>query len=178
MENENIDGQEVIETPESEVETVETPSEEVEESVEEKIARLEAEKLDLDEKNKKLYARLKKEEKPALKQEVSNDGLSNKDVLFLAKADVHEDDIDELLEWAKFKKVPVQEAFKLLKSTLDVRNEERRTAQATQIRGGARGSAKVNGEELLAKAQRTGEVPDTTEGMQALFQARLKRMIK
>ena len=65
--------------------------------------------------------------------------LSTKDVLFLAKADIHEDDMDEVLEWSKFKKISVSDAFKQLKPTLDVRSEERKSAQVTQTKG-ARGA--------------------------------------
>lgn len=112
--------------------------------------------------------------KPNVQAE-SPDGLSNKDVLFLAKADVHEDDMDELVEYAKFKKLPLSEAYKSYKGVLDVKAEERRTAAAANTKGGPRGTSKVSGEDLLAKAETTGEVPTSTEGMQNLFLARQMR---
>jgi uncharacterized protein Smg (DUF494 family) len=104
-------------------------------------------------------------------------GLSNKDVIFIAKSDIHSDDLDEVLEWAKFKKVDVSEAYKQLKGQLDLKNEQRKTAQATQITTGKRGNTKDSGEELLTRAERTGEVPETTEGMQALFRAKLAKKL-
>lgn len=174
MENE-VDGSEVLETTE---ETVEETVEETPEVLKARIAELEgkvstteAEKAELGEKNKQLFARLKKN--PESKQE----NLSNKDLLYLAKADIHEDDMDEVLEIAKLRKVPVSEAHKFMKPILAQRQEERTTAAATQTKGGARGTSKVSGEDLLARAERTGEVPDTAEGMSALFSARLARRL-
>jgi hypothetical protein len=164
MENENIDAPEVIETPESEVETVETP----EEDTEEVITKLKREKDELEEKNRKLYARLKKEDAPKVKETE----LSSKDLLFLAKVNIHEENLDEVLEWAKFKKISVSEAYGQLKSKLEADEEMRKTASVTQTKGGARGVSKVSGEDLLSKAQRTGEVPDSDEGMNAMFAAR------
>lgn len=125
------------------------------------------------ERLKKAEADLK-EAREKLKTSTSRpvETLSNKDILFLAKADVHEDDLDEVLEWSKFKKITVSEAHKQLKPSLDVKDEERKSANATQVRSGARGTSKVSGEDLLAKAERTGEVPDDQASMQAIFEAR------
>lgn len=173
MENENIDAPEVIETQEPGEETVETP----EETAEDKISRLEAEKAELEDKNKKLYARVKKEPKVEEKK-IETEGLTQKDLLFLAKSDIHEDNLDEVLEWAKFKKVSVADAYKQLKPKLDIEAEQRKTAEATNTKGGARGGAKVSGEEILAQADKTGTIPETTEGMQAHFFARLNRTLK
>jgi hypothetical protein len=167
MDQENIDAQEVIETPESEVETVETPEGE-EGDLAEELARVRKENEDLVEKNKKLYARVKKEDAPKAKEPE----LSSKDLLFLAKANIHEESLDEVLEWARFKKVTVADAYNQLKSKLDADAEMRKTANVTQVRGGARGTSKVSGEDLLTKAQTTGEVPDSEEGMNAMFAAR------
>lgn len=106
----------------------------------------------------------------------SQDGLSNKDVLYLAKADIHEDDLDEVLEYARFKKVPVNDAHKQYKAVLDIRAEERKTAAATAAgKGGARGASKVTGEDLLRKAEQTGEVPTDPDKMRELAEARIAR---
>lgn len=179
MDEPNKDAPEVLETPETEAEAVETPEVVVEETPDERdarIAELEKKAAELESKNKQLYERAKKAEtKPAA--EPSQDGLTNKDVLFLAKADIHEDDIDEVLEWAKFKKVPVSDAYKQMKDVLDVRAEQRKTAAATQTGKSSRGTSKVSGDDLLSKAERTGEVPDTAEGMTELFKARLARRV-
>jgi hypothetical protein len=172
----NQDGSEVLETTEKVAEeTTETP----EELTAEQIAELKAKAAKADElekKNKQLFERAKKAETE--KAPLQEEGLSNRDVLYLAKADVHEDDVDEVLDWAKFKKISVAYAHKQLKATLDVRAEQRKSASASHTKGGARGTSKTTGEDLLRKAERTGEVPETAEGMNDLFLARQKRRLE
>lgn len=170
MEPENLDAPEVLETPEVAEETIETP--ETVDERDERIARLEKEKAELESKNKQLYERTKKKEAEKV------DGLSSMDVLALSKADIAQEDIEEVLEYAKFKKIPVAEALKsqTIKTILNERNEERKTALATQTRGGARGTSKVSGEELLSKFERTGEIAVTDEAMTELFKARRARL--
>ena len=75
----NVDGQEVIETTDTEVEQEKQTTEEGE-SADEKIARLEKEKEELEEKNKKLFARTKEAE-TKVKTSVSTDTISAKDFL-------------------------------------------------------------------------------------------------
>lgn len=181
MEKDTQDESEVQETTETEAEAVETTEEE-ETLTKEEIAEL-RKKADASSQN---FERLKKTEadlkeaKAKLKAqapETSQDGLSNKDILYLAKADIHEDDIDDVLEMARLKKVSVAEAFKFMQPILDTRAEERKSASATQTRS-ARSTNKTSGTDLLAKAERTGEVPETDEGMLALFEARRSRQFK
>lgn len=182
MEN-NQDAPEVLETP---VEPVEEQTEEPQPEPEApQISAKELEALrakaaqadELEVKNKKLFTRAKEAETVVKKQSSKEDGLSNKDVIFLAKADIHEDDVQEVIDWSKFKKISVSDAYKQLKDTLDVRAEQRKTAAATQVKGGARGTSKVSGEDLLARAERTGDVPESDDGMAELFKARLARRI-
>lgn len=169
MEPNYTDAPEVLETQEVAEETTETP--ENPDERDERIAQLEKEKADLESKNKQLFERTKKAAVPS--KEI--DGLSTKDVLYLAKADVHQDDIEDVLEWAKFKKISVADAHKHLKSTLDVRAEERKSASVSHTKGGARGTSKTSGTDLLRRAEQTGEVPDTTDGLNDLFEARQKQ---
>jgi hypothetical protein len=166
MDNETQDAPEVLETQEIEQETPVVPE------TDEEKENLRKEVEDLKKKNSQLYARVKKEE---TKAPLQTDGLSSKDVLFLAKVDVHADDIDDVLDWAKFKKVSVTEAYKQLKGVLDVKAEERKTAAVTQTKGSPRGTTKITSEDLLQKAELSGEVPDTAEGLRQLVQARLAR---
>lgn len=123
---------------------------------------------ELEAKNKKLFERLKK-------APLDND-LSALDAVAMVKADVHDDDIEQVIEFAKFKKLPVREALKqpLLQSMLKDSVEMRRTAQATTVKGGTRIAATPKPEDFLAKAER-GEIVDSDEGMKGIFQARLAR---
>lgn len=162
MENENT---EVIDSPTDEVVVETTPEIDVEA---------------LKQTNKELYERAKKAEK-ALKEvkpvekPAETPDLSNKDILYLAKADVHEDDIDEVLEWAKFKKVDVKEAHKQLKGVLDTKAEQRRSAEVTQTKG-SRGASKPSNEDLISRASK-GQLPDKDEDIEALAAAEMATKI-
>lgn len=166
--------EEIVETPDLE----ETHEEEVVEEEKVELTKAEVDELrqkagerdEFEKKNKQLFERAKKN------TQAEKDGLSNKDLLFLAKTDIHEDDIEEVQDWAKFKKVSISEAYKQLKGTLDIRNEERKTADATSTKPGARGTTKTSPADVLSKAER-GEVIETDEGMRDLFKARIDRKL-
>ncbi len=165
------DDQQVLETAEVAEETTETP-----EVTAEEIAQLKAKAAKADElegKNKQLFERLKKAEVKAPLQEVKSDGLSTKDVIFLAKADIHEDDVSEVLDWAKFKGVTVSEAHKQLKGVLADRSEQRKTAETTNISNARRSTVKVTDETILEKASK-GDLPDSDEGIERLVKAKMK----
>lgn len=168
----NEDVQEVLETPETEAEPDNTEVES-EETQDDDIEAIKKKAEDLEKKNRQLYERLKKQEK-TVPSETS--GLAPKDLLALTKADISVDDFDEVQDYARYKNISIAEALShnTLKSILAERAEERRTAQATQTRS-ARTTAKNTGEDLLRKAQTTGEVPTTDEGLMALAKARLER---
>jgi len=119
-------------------------------------------------------AEKEKKEKEGETKEVKPE-LSTKDVLYLAKTDIHEDDLSEVLDWAKFKNISVQEAYKSLKGTLDVRNAERKTAEATDTKGG-RPAAKITGDSLLEKA-RQGQVSEKEEDIDKIVEARMEEKI-
>lgn len=102
----------------------------------------------------------------------STSDLSSKDVIFLAKADIHEDDMDEVLDWAKFKKVPVSEAYKQLKTTLQVRSEERKSANTANTGNARRGSSQATSEALISQA-RSGKIPESDEDIQRLVKAKM-----
>jgi len=90
--------------------------------------------------------------------------LSTPDVIFLAKTDIHDDDMEDVLKHAKLHKVSMKEAYSFLKPILDVRKEQRQTSQATHTRGSARGSSKISDETLLENAKR-GKLPDNDADM-------------
>lgn len=172
---ENQDESQVLETEttdqstEQKAETEQLSSEEIAD-----LRRKAAERDDFETKNKQLYERAKKAETKA----PSNDSdLSPRDVVLLMENKVAAEDIDDVVQAAAILKKPLAEALKsnVVRTLLAEKAEERRTANATQTRTTARGSSKVSGEELLAKAESTGEVPDTDEGMAALVAARQAR---
>ena len=176
---------------EEEIENLDSPNEEGVESAkdEAQVEDIEA----LKEQNKKLFARAKKAEgftlkedgkwvkepkketKPEPKRENPEakvqEGLTNKDILYFAKADIHEDDIDTVLEWSKFKNISVKEAHNELKAVLATKSEERRSAQATQIRG-ARGATASTAQDLISNA-RKGILSEKDEDIEALAMAEM-----
>lgn len=165
----NTDAAEVLETQQTEdqpeIGTTE-PQETEAPQIDEEKEQLRRDKEELEKKNKQLFERLKKQP-----TSTSKDDLSNKDILYLAKADIHDEDMDDVVAQARLQKISVAEAHQFMKPILQERAEMRTTAAATNTRSGARGSAKTTPEEVLSKAHK-GETFDTVEGMQAIFQAR------
>ena len=176
MENENVLDENLNTSEESaDLNTVEesVDSEESTESVEDLKARLE--KSEEEKNNQRIRA--EKAERQAKTVEVKTEtpvGLSSKDTIALINAKVHEDDVDDVLDYAKYKKISVAEALKssVIKASLTEKEELRTTANATNTGKTRSGISKVSGDSLLSKAQKTGEVPDTDEGMDALLKAR------
>jgi hypothetical protein len=131
--------------------------------------------------NYKVRAEKAEKDFKALKERFESsqkEGLSQTDVITLAKADIHEDDIDEVLDFAKYKKVSVREALGsgVIKSLLAERKEERATAQATSTGNKRAGTRALSGDELLSQAI-AGKVPDTKEGIEALAEARYQSKV-
>lgn len=102
-----------------------------------------------------------KRSKPAESILEKKDDLSPKDVLALAKANLHEDDLEEVIEFARFKKIEVTDALKnpTLKTILTEKAEFRKTADATTTGQQRRVATKVTDEALLDKASK-GEIPE------------------
>src|SRR3990167_6565943 len=112
-----------------------------------------------------------KEEKTETKSE-----LNLKDIRALQ--DVHDDDVDEVVEYAKFKGVSIAEAKKspVIQAHLRTKEEERATAQATNTGGGKRTTSKNTPEAILERAE-SGQLPEDDEGIKALSEARLQQKL-
>jgi hypothetical protein len=173
----NQDGSEVHETPEKAEETAQETQLSPEEIADLK-KKAEASSQNF-ERLKKTEAELK-ELKAKLQDSSSHkeDALSPKDFLALNEAKVTSEDFDEVIRVSKILGKPISEALKdqTLKTILETRADERRTAAATQVRGGARGAAKVTGEDFLQKAEEKLQLPDSDEDMVKLAEARLARL--
>lgn len=103
--------------------------------------------------------------------------MSTRDLLALVSAGVHEEDIAEVEEYAKFKGISIAEAIKapMVKTLLNEKQEVRKTAQATNTGNVRKGQAKVSGETLLAKARAGEAVADPEALAQAHFEEKMKR---
>jgi len=158
--------------PDEETEPLNSEEDESPEVLKEKL--LKAEELAKNqkiraEKAESLAKQLK--DKPAEKETPKND-MSLKDIRALG--DVHDDDVDDVIDYAKFKGITVAEAKKspTMQSLLKAKTEERKTAEVTNTGGSRGGSSKVSPETLIQNANK-GKLPESDEGIDALMHAKL-----
>jgi hypothetical protein len=175
MENEELEN---IDSQTDESEELDSTTE----TVDQEDESTEEDKPEYTEREKQLYARAKKaeaalkENKPAEKKKEAQTGnLSTLDIIALSKADIADEDIDEVLEYAKYKGISVKEALgaSILKATLSEKNEERKSAQAVNTGATRRGSSQVSDDRLMADA-RKGVMPEKEEDMARLAILRIK----
>lgn len=181
MENENdvADIENTAEEVDLNSTTEEVESEETTESIDELRTRLaKAEEIAESQKIRAEKAEKLVKTKAETKVEAHNDtSLSSKDTIALINAKVHEDDVEDVIDYAKYKKISVAEALKssVIKASLAEKSEFRATANATNTAKARSGGSKASGDTLLDKAKRTGEVPDSDEGLNALVAARYSK---
>ena len=167
--------------------TIDTPNDE-EVTTEETTEEVDEEKETLREENKKLFARAKKAEgfvlengewvkKPKVERQEPQEersGLSDKDLLFLARTDIHEDNLDELKDWAKFKKISMSEAYQQLKPKFDTDAEIRKSAEVTTTGSRRAPTGKISDEAFLKKMQ--NEIPEPgSADAERLFEIRHRK---
>lgn len=100
--------------------------------------------------------------------------LTTTDILAIAKADIHEEDIDRVTKFAKMEGISVKEALGNddLRAILERRAESRKTAQASNT-GSHRPSATEKSSDQLVSEARSGKMPDVNN-LDAFFEAELK----
>lgn len=101
--------------------------------------------------------------------------LSSKDLMAIVNAKVPEDDIDEVVEYAKYRKTSIGEILKdpIMKATLDLRAEERNTASAANTNTSRRGSNRVPDDVLMHNASK-GKMPENDAEIARLMAAKYK----
>ena len=169
--NSNTAEEVVLETTGEDAEVIETETEE--ESVEDLKARLA--KADELAKNYKIRAeKAEKKTKENKEAPTEKKDLSSKDIIALMNNKVAEEDIDEVVDYAKFKGISVQEALKTgtIKATLRERGEQRDVANATNTGTVRRGSSKVADDVLISNASK-GKMPESDEEIERLMKAKL-----
>lgn len=123
------------------------------------------------------YRTLATENKPTpspVKTDDDKGGLSEKDRFALFRADVHYDDFEDVLDYAKLKKVSVAEAVNssFIKSHLADQSEKRKSAEVANTGTTRKAPVKITDELLLEKASK-GEVPEKgSEEAERLFYLR------
>lgn len=167
---------------EQEVETSAEPQEEVEveaalEEVPEVEEKDEEEEIDWKERALKAEKAIEKAKKKAKEAPVKVTGdLTTSDIIALTKANIDDEDVDEVLKYAKYENISVKEALNtsVLKAILADRKELRTSAQAVNTGTTKRASSQISDERLLADA-RKGIMPENPDDIARLTLLRLKR---
>lgn len=118
-------------------------------------------------------ARTIKVEEPIQKQTPKAGDISTKDLYAFVDAKVPQDDIQEVIEYARLKGLTVAEALKtnVVKTILQDKAEQRNVAEAANVTTAKRISSKISNETLSARASK-GELPDSEEEIQRLNKIR------
>ena len=115
-------------------------------------------------------------EKIDSKESTKSPSMDLKDIRALQ--DVHDDDIEEVIEFSKYKKISVAEAKRhpAVQSLLKVRSEERASALAASTTTSKRGSKANSSETVLTKVKNQEDMSE--EEMQMAVQATLAELKK
>lgn len=115
-------------------------------------------------------------EKIESKESTKSPSMDLKDIRALQ--DVHDDDIEEVIEFSKYKKISVAEAKRhpAVQSLLKVRSEERASALAASTANSKRGSKANSSETVLTKVKNQEDMSE--EEMQMAVQATLAELKK
>lgn len=99
--------------------------------------------------------------------------LNSKDLLAIMQNNVHEDDLDEVIEYATLKKIPVSEALKtnVVKTILSNNAEFRKTAEVSNTAPARKGVSKTSDDTLLSNLSK-GQIPESKEDAERLFWAK------
>lgn len=118
-------------------------------------------------------AERKTKEAPVVKTQESNGNLSPIDIFALTKANIEAEDLEEVLDYAKYKGISVAEAIKspVVKATLAERAEQRNVALATNTGASKRTTARQSDEALVSKAEK-GELPESDADIARLVAAK------
>lgn len=118
----------------------------------------------------------KKAKEPEHKVQSNNSELSTMDIITLSKSSVDSEDMGEVVKWAKYNNISINEALKSqeLNAVLGVRKEMRTTATATNTGGAKRSSGRVSDETLMSNASK-GNIPESDEDIERLIKAKMQR---
>lgn len=190
IEDINSPSDEVVSEPESD--EVGLPADPIEvEPIDEETAETDKDAIiaELRQKQQETYEQLKKakgfirdkdgkwvkkeEHKVVQKDEPVTGDITKTELYSLVKANVPEEDTQEVITYARSRGMTVTEALKTpeVKAILGVRKEYRNTAEATNAGGSRRGSSKISDETLLSNAEK-GIMPEKQEDLERLIKAR------
>lgn len=115
-------------------------------------------------------------EKPEVKKstKVESSTVTQKDLYALGQANVHLDDFDDVVEYAKFKKISIQDALKsdVIKTVIATKSEFRKTSEVSNTTAARKGAVKISDEILLSNLYE-GKIPEKgSEEAERIFWAR------
>ena len=115
-----------------------------------------------------------------VKKTTKADDLTPKDLYSLMENKVPKEDVDDVVQYARFSKISIDDALDsdFVKRLLADKAEKRATARATNIGYNRRGTGKVSEQALLQKASQNGEIPDDDAKLDRLIDARLEKKKK
>lgn len=180
MTEENMDKQEVLQNPDSELDTTPEEALEGDEPIEANEELTKAQELAKNQKIRaeKAEAELKKlkAQKPGVKEEPPTVSSSLPIADLRALKDVHDDDVEKIEKFAKSEGVSIAEAMKNedLQAILKHRQELRKSAEATNTGGGKRGVSKLSPEQIVSSAH-SGQEVDPAKLAEAELALRRKR---
>lgn len=169
-------------TEEEVLETSEERDEDVDDGQDTTDWKARAEKAEELARNQRIRAekaeRLAKTIKPTTNQEANTSGLTTRDYLALTNAKVHEDDISDVEEYAKFKNISLADALKspVVQTIIKDKEEQRKTANATNVRNVRAGSTKVNPQDLIDKARKGEKIEDPSALAEAIMAEKLAKI--
>lgn len=142
-------------TEETVVDTTEQTEDTTEETLEERVERLEKENHTLKIQRGKAKAKAERAQEEASAATVEGD-LSRTDLLALARADIHDEDIDDFILLCKAKELSMSEGLTDgdIQAVLDRRNENRTAAAATHTGSAASGKVEMTGDQLKDMARK------------------------
>jgi hypothetical protein len=129
-------------------------------------------KRQLDQHEKKMGI-VKPQAKPVVEQRSDTSVL---DAMALLKANIQEEDFEDVNKFAKGMGLTIAQALKNvgLKAILAEKEETRTTANVSNVNNVKRGVQKVSGETLLARAKK-GDMPESDDDIRALVKASMKK---
>lgn len=150
----------------------EKPTEEAPEESDTTDWKAEAEKAKEIAENQRIRAE-KAEAKAKQTKPSERTALSQTDLYALIKADVAEEDITDIQEYASLKKISIAEALKssVVTKILEEKKESRLTELATSTGSNRRSTGRVSDDILVQNAQ-AGKLPDSDEDIRRLIEAR------
>lgn len=118
-----------------------------------------------------------KKAKERSEEKTTEVSMSPKDYLALTENKITSEDFDVVTDWAKFRNVPISEAIKdkTLKTILNERSEERKTAEITNTKGGQRGVVTPTLGDLESRFEK-GALPESD--IETLTNARMAERMK